>query len=193
MMVQKEMRWVCRCEGGWERQQLCCAGGTAGSTETGKGSSWSQPVPFVPQELPSSCLEHIPLSYCPFLGPCWHLQRFFKGQPELNTASASAKQGVCAGHSLLFTGTGMMETGPRSLNCPPLVVFLPDHVFRVASSLWKQQETDQVQLLLALLPVFPLVLDCIPEHSLQVWGCCCVCREYTWPWCYGFFWSCTNV
>lgn len=52
--------------------------------------------------------------------------------------------------------------------CPPLVVFLPDHVFRVASSLWKQQETDQVQLLLALLPLFPLVLNYILEHSLQV-------------------------
>lgn len=89
---------------------------------------------------------------------------------------------VCAGPSPPFTGTGVMEAGARFLNCPALV-FLPDYVFRVASSLWKQQKTDQVQLLLALLPVFPLVLDCVPEHSLQVWGCCYICREYMWPWC----------
>lgn len=66
------------------------------------------------------------------------------------------------------------------LDCPPLVL-LPDHVFRVASSLQKQQETDHIELLLALLPVVPRVLNCIPVHSLQVWGCCCICREYTWP------------
>lgn len=186
------MRWVCRCEGGWEGQQLYCAGGTAGSTGTGKGNTLSQPVLFVLQSSPSSRPEHIPLSCCSFLRPCWHLQRCFKGQPELNTAAASAEQRVCACPSPPFTGTGMMEAGPRFLNCPPLVVFLPDHVFRVAPSLWKQQKTGQVQLLFVLLPVFLLVLNCIPEHSLQVWGCCCICREYTWPWCYGFFWSCTN-
>lgn len=77
-------------------------GVTAGSAETSRGSSLSQPLPCVYfRSSPSSCPEHIPLSYCPFLRPCWDLQRYFKGQPEVNTAAASAEQRVCAGPSPL--------------------------------------------------------------------------------------------
>lgn len=38
------MRWVWRWERGWERQQLCCTGVTAGSTETGEQLDPASPV-----------------------------------------------------------------------------------------------------------------------------------------------------
>lgn len=154
------MRCVCRCEGGWERQELCCSGVTAGSTETGKGSRWSQPVLFVVQEL-TQPIQNTSLHPLPLLMALLTLQGCLTGQPELSTAAASAEQRVCAGHR-------SDGTGPRFFNCPALVVFLPDRVFRVGSSLQRQQKTDQVQLLLALLPVFPLVLNCVHDHSFRV-------------------------
>lgn len=188
------MRWVCRCGGGWDRQQLCCTGVTAGSSETGKGSSWSQPALFAAQELTQLMSTTHPFIPLPLLVALLTPAEVFEGTARAEPAAASAGQRGSAGPSPPVTGTGVMEAGPRFLNCPLLLFSSsPDHVFRVASSLWKQHKTDQVQLLLALLPVFPLVLNCTPEHSLQVWGCCCICRQCTWPWCCGLFWSCTNV
>lgn len=61
------MRWVWRWERGWERQQLCCTGVTAGSTETGKGSSWIQPVLFAGQELTQLMSRAHPFILLPLL------------------------------------------------------------------------------------------------------------------------------
>lgn len=168
-------------------------GVTAGSTETSKGSSLSQPLPCLYfRSSCSSCPEHIPSSYSHSYGLAETCRGVLKdSQRWTQLLPLLSKECVLAPvpwHRHRNDGSWT-----RFLDCPPLVVSLPDHVFRVASPLRKQQKTDQIQLLLALLPMCPLVLNSIPVRSLQVWGCCCICREYAWPWSYGFFWSCTNV
>lgn len=110
-----------RCAGGWEGQQLLLYWGDGWQHWHKQGEqSETATALFVLQKHTQFMSRTHPFIYCPFLWPCWDLQRCLKGQPEVNTAAASAEQRVCAGPWPLCTGTEMMGAGPRSWIVHPL-------------------------------------------------------------------------